>query len=224
MKLIVAADFQTGKEAIKLADELAGLPVWFKVGLELFTSEGPALVRELRTRDINVFLDLKFHDIPNTVRGAVLSACELNVQMLTIHISGGQEMCRVAALTGAEFAKRHSEVAPLIMGVSVLTSEPSTPNETTKLVASRADIAKGSGLDGIICSGLEVASVKTRYCDLLCVCPGVRFADNSTDDQARIVTPQQALTNGADFIVVGRPITKAENRRKETERFLTAIQ
>jgi orotidine-5'-phosphate decarboxylase len=213
--LVVAADYSAEAQAVALAETLSGLPVWLKVGLELFTAEGPALLRRLESMGFALFLDLKFHDIPNTVYGAVRAASALGVRMLTVHTAGGEAMCRAAA-DGRTAAISDGKDAPLLMGVTVLTSEGPGSEEAMsvamhKRVRERAIMARDCGLDGVVCSGLEVETVK-QACgrDFLCLCPGIRFAGTEgSDDQARVCTPAQAATAGADFIVMGRPITRA---------------
>jgi len=180
-ELIVAVDYQSAPQALDLAETLSGLPVWLKVGLELFTAEGPPLLKRLGAMGFALFLDLKFHDIPNTVQGAVRSASALGVRMLTVHTAGG--------------------AAPAVMRERVL---------------ERALMARECGLDGIVCSGLEAETVKAACGrDFLCLCPGIRFAGTEgRDDQARVCTPVQAALAGADFIVMGRPITRAGDPAK----------
>lgn len=224
--LIVALDVPDAEQANRVAEQLSELPVWVKVGLELFTAEGPFLVRQLRQKRLPLFLDLKFHDIPNTVFGALSSVCSLGVQMTTLHISGGEEMCKAAVAARDEArAKKSGQVnkaslyavegreGPLLLGITVLTSQGGDPAEITALVRERALLAKRCGLDGVVCSGQEAAMVK-EVCgkDFLCLCPGIRFADarqGAKDDQARVCTPAQAVAAGADFLVMGRPILKA---------------
>lgn len=206
--LVVAADYPLAAQALTLAEQLSGLPVWLKVGLELFTAEGPALLRRLEIMDVAVFLDLKFHDIPNTVRGGVRSASMLGARMLTLHLAGGKAMCRAALAGRAEAACRGGDL-PLLMGVTVLTSEGADPAAMRGRVLEHALLAKDCGLDGVVCSGREAEAVK-QACgqDFLCVCPGIRFAGTEdAHDQARVCTPAQAVRAGADFIVMGRPIT-----------------
>lgn len=213
--LVVAADCSSPAAAFSLADKLAGLPVWLKVGLELFTAEGPPLARRLAAYPFALFLDLKFHDIPNTVRGAVRSACAPGVRMLSLHVSGGEAMCR-AAVAGrdqaADFQGDACLPVPLLMGVTVLTSEGGDARAVRERVVQLALIAKRSGLDGVVCSGLEAEAVK-RACgaSFLCLCPGIRFSGGAQDDQSRICSPGEAVRAGADFLVMGRPITRADD-------------
>lgn len=222
--LAVAVDVPTAREAVALADALAGLPVWLKVGLELFTAEGPALLRLLGDRGGSLFLDLKFHDIPNTVRGAVRSAARLGVSMLTVHLSGGKAMCE-AALEGREDALRAGGRPPLVVGVTVLTSESGHEGSLAETICERARLARQYGLDGVVCSGLEAAAVKAACGSaFLCVCPGIRFAGTGTDDQARVSTPGSAVQAGADMLVMGRPVIRADNPRRECEKALALMR
>ena len=229
--LVVAADYPRAADAVALAEALSPLPVWLKVGLELFTAEGPELVRRLGAMNIPVFLDLKFHDIPNTVKGAVRSACGLGVSMLTLHLAGGEAMCRAAVEGRADAmagARRHARAdapfdapfdaaargmrGPLLMGVTVLTSEGSGQPMRERVV-ERALLARACGLDGVVCSGLEADAVK-EACGpgFLCLCPGIRFAGGEgNDDQARVCSPARAVGAGADFIVMGRPIIRDDS-------------
>ena len=228
--LVVALDMGSAAAAMALGETLSGLPLWFKVGLELFTAEGPEPVRELTRRGHSVFLDLKFHDIPNTVRGAVRSAAGLGARMLTLHLCGGEAMAK-AALEGRLDSLRneeHGTMEPLVMGVTELTSTPPTKGMEAlrDLVVSRALAAKSWGLDGVVCSGLEAELVKNACGpDFLCLCPGIRFAaTGANDDQSRVCTPADAVRAGADFLVMGRPITRAEDPREASVRALEAMK
>jgi orotidine-5'-phosphate decarboxylase len=225
--LVVAADCPSAAAAFSLADRLAGLPVWIKVGLELFTAEGPSLVRRLAARSFGLFLDLKFHDIPHTVQGAVRAACALGAHMLSLHVGGGEAMCR-AAVAGRDQAALcgcASGRGPLLMGVTVLTSTDGEGGAVRDLVVQRALLAKTCGLDGVVCSGLEAGAVK-RACgsSFLCVCPGIRFSGGSADDQSRICSPGAAAREGADFLVMGRPITGADDPAGAARAAITEIR
>ncbi|MDR2075846.1 MAG: orotidine-5'-phosphate decarboxylase [Desulfovibrio sp.] len=217
--LIIALDVPSSVQALALAQALAGLPLWLKVGLELFTAEGPDLVRVLLKRSFPLFLDLKFHDIPPTVRGAVRAAARLGAHMLTLHLEGGEAMA-AAALEGRGEARAGE---PPIMGVTVLTSLRETENGLLEdLVLQRALEAKRWGLDGIVCSGREVSSVR-KACgpDFLCLCPGIRFeGEPAGADQARVVSPAEAVAAGADFLVMGRPVTRSANPAAAARRAL----
>lgn len=220
--LVVALDLPTAGQALALADDLRGLPLWLKVGLELFTAEGPDLVKRLLAKHFVLFLDLKFYDIPNTTQGAVRSATSLGAHMTTLHLSGGEAMCRAAVAGRSQGLEQRMEGVslngradngPLLMGVTVLTSDAGREEDIRAMVVERALAAKAWGLDGVVCSGHEASAVKAACGrDFLCLCPGIRFVDFSgRDDQARVCTPGQAARAGADFLVMGRPITKAEH-------------
>ncbi|HEV3279750.1 MAG TPA: orotidine-5'-phosphate decarboxylase [Terriglobia bacterium] len=216
-KLIVALDVPAAQAALVLADHLRGQTGVFKVGLELFSSQGPALVRELLAREARVFLDLKLHDIPNTVRGAAREVARLGVSMITVHASGGRTMMQ-AALEGVR-AGASAGRAPLVLGVTALTSLTDQDladvgwREPAEAVVLRlASLAQAAGLDGVVASPQEAASIR-RNCGpaFAIVTPGIRPAAASRDDQARASTPEAAIRAGADFLVVGRPITQASD-------------
>ena len=212
---IVALDFATRAEALALVDRLDGLCRFYKVGGELFTAEGPMVVRELRERGCEVFLDLKFHDIPNTVRGAARSAAALGVRLLTVHGSGGEAMVS-AAVEGA--GGRCG-----VLAVTVLTSldagslaaawgKPgaSVQDEVLRL----ADDARRVGAHGVVCSGQEVRAVRARHGESLrLLVPGLRLGGNGTDDQSRVATPAEAARAGASYLVLGRAVSAAADPR-----------
>jgi orotidine-5'-phosphate decarboxylase len=218
-QLVVALDFQTKGEALALAAQLKGVAPWLKVGLELFVAEGPGIVRELKALGFRVFVDLKFLDIPNTVRGAVRSAVKSGADMLNIHAIGGADMARVAVAARDEAAAEMGlDTRPLLLSVTVLTSmmDPSLPvlngREPAQVVLELAKASHAAGLDGVVCSGQEAASIKSACGpQFLCLTPGIRIPDpNATpDDQRRVMTPEAAVAAGSDFLVVGRPITRA---------------
>lgn len=214
-KLIVALDVPTIEAALHLADLLHGHAGVFKVGLELFSAQGSALVRELVKRGVRVFLDLKLHDIPNTVRGAAREAARLGVSMMTIHASGGRDMMQ-AALQGAQEGARSGR-PPVVLGVTVLTSLTNEDladigwKESSEAVVLRlSDLAQSAGLGGVVASPQEAAPIR-RNCgsSFTIVTPGIRPAAAARDDQARASTAEIAIRAGADFLVVGRPITQA---------------
>lgn len=223
-ELVVALDFQTGAEALEMARRLMtatapGAPKpWMKVGLELFVAEGPAIVRELKHMGYRVFLDLKFLDIPNTVRGAVRSAVKTGADMLNIHLAGGAEMARIAVAARDEAAAEcRLPHKPLLLGVTVLTSMQDTDNPILRgraaedVVLELARIGREAGLDGVVCSGREAAGIKSACgSGYLCLTPGIRLPDPlaAPDDQRRVMTPEAAVAAGADFLVVGRPVTR----------------
>lgn len=217
-KLIVALDLPSGNAATRMAERLEGHVGMFKVGSELFTAEGPVPVRYLVTTGHEVFLDLKFHDIPNTVRAAARGAAELGVRMMNVHASGGRKMME-AALEGARSAGigTGSEACPKVLAVTVLTSLESRDLEElgisgtpVEAVIRLARLAQDAGLDGVVASAREISALR-QACgpDFLIVTPGIRPATAATHDQARIATPASAIAAGADYLVVGRPIIGA---------------
>jgi len=218
-ELVVALDFQNAGEALAMARALDGAVPWMKVGLELFTAEGPAVVSGLKDLGYKVFLDLKFFDIPNTVQGAVRSAVRLGADMVNIHALGGGRMARAAMQGCAEGAQAGQE--PLVLAVTVLTSMAAgdLPVEgvcdPSEMALDLAVKAKQYGLNGVVCSGLEVERVKGACGPgFVCLTPGIRPADASADDQRRVVTPARAVQGGSDFLVVGRPVTRAVSPRE----------
>ena len=212
-RLIVALDVSTGEEALRLAASLSHSVSTFKVGHQLFTAEGPQLVRKLAGANRQVFLDLKFHDIPTTVAGAVRSAAALGVKMLTVHAAGGSRMLK-AAMDAWQGSQR-----PLVLAVTVLTSlrdedmdeigvSARTLDQTLRLAA----LARACGCDGVVCSPHEAAELRRELgTGFLIVTPGIRPAGAAMGDQSRAATPAEAITAGVDYLVVGRPITEAKN-------------
>jgi orotidine-5'-phosphate decarboxylase len=214
-KLIVALDVPTAEAALQIAERLSGRVGCFKVGLELFSAEGPSLVRELVRQGNRVFLDLKLHDIPNTVRGAAREAARLGVTMFTVHAGGGRGMMTAAA-EGAREGAGQAE-PPLVLGVTVLTSLTNADlteigwKESSLATATRlARLAHASGLGGVVASPHEAAFIRQSLgTGFAIVTPGIRPAASARHDQARSATPHAAVRAGADFLVVGRPITQA---------------
>ncbi len=213
-RLIVALDLPDRASALGAVDRLGGHVGYFKLGYEIFVREGPRLVEEICGRGERVFLDLKLHDIPNTVRGAVRSACRLGVQMLTLHAAGGPAM-----LTAAREAAQSESSPPLLLAVTALTSLSGddlrligigeTPAEWVERLA---DLARRCGISGIVASCLELPRLKSRFGnDMRFVIPGIRPSGSATQDQSRTATPAEAIRQGADFLVVGRPILQAPN-------------
>lgn len=211
-RVIVALDFPSAEAALTLSERLAPGQCRLKVGKELFTRAGPALVRELGVRGFEVFLDLKYHDIPNTVAQACAAAAEMGVWMLNVHALGGRRMMEAARSAIGEGARR-----PLLIAVTVLTSHaPQDLAEiglagTPEAVASNlAALARQAGMDGVVCSAQEAAALRQRIGqDFLLVTPGIRTATDVADDQHRITTPTAAIAQGASYLVIGRPITRA---------------
>lgn len=212
-RVIVALDFPGARETLELVDRLDPALCRVKVGKELFTREGPQLVRELVGRKFGVFLDLKFHDIPNTVGRACAAAADLGVWMMNVHASGGRRMMEAARqeLEGLGADR------PLLIGVTVLTSMASEDLAELGLVVEPAQqvsrlgaLAHSSGLDGVVCSPKESAMLrKQEGSDFVLVTPGVRPAGSDTGDQRRVLTPADAVKQGSDYLVIGRPITQA---------------
>ncbi len=212
--VVVALDYARASDALALADRLSPGSCRLKVGKELFTAAGPALVEDLQYRGFEVFLDLKFHDIPNTVASALRSAAALGVWMVNVHASGGRRMLEAAANAVADAGR-----SPLLIAVTVLTSmdasdiadlgfRDSLDNQVQRL----ARLTRDCGLDGVVCSAREAASLRS-LCgdDFLLVTPGIRPQGSASNDQRRVVTPEQALRDGASYLVIGRPVTAAED-------------
>jgi orotidine-5'-phosphate decarboxylase len=216
---------------LKLAEELAPAVGMFKIGSELFTAAGPDIVKRIRATGANVFLDLKFHDIPNTVTKAVTAAVQLDVQMLTVHTSGGTEMLKAAEKAAEETAWKFGRIPPLVLGVTVLTSlDVATLREigldvnVEYQVRRLATMANKAGLRGLVCSPQEVVKLRQFLPPAMqLVTPGIRVGDEKSDDQKRTLTPREAIQAGANWLVVGRPIYAAENPRAAAEKILESI-
>ena len=230
--IIVALDVATAEAALKLVEQLAPVSGGFKVGSELFTVAGPDIVRRIRERGAMVFLDLKFHDIPNTVAKSVTAAVQLDVQMLTVHTSGGMEMLKAAEQTAQETACRLGHSPPLVLGVTLLTSldagalkEIGLDANVDYQVRRLATVATRAGLRGLVCSPLEVAKLRQAIPPATqLVTPGVRMGAEKADDQKRTLTPREAIAAGANWLVIGRPIYAAENQRAAAEKILESLQ
>lgn len=214
--VIIACDFSSAEKTFEFLDKFEGKKPFVKIGMELFYAEGPSIVREIKARGHKIFLDLKLHDIPNTVKKAMAVLSGLDVDMCNLHAGGTRRMME-AALEGLT---RPDGTRPLLIAVTQLTSTDQESMETDllihepidKVVMHYAENAKKAGLDGVVCSPLESGKVH-EVCggDFLTVTPGVRFADGDNGDQKRVMTPAQAKEIGSDYIVVGRPITAAED-------------
>lgn len=214
--VIVACDFSSKHETLEFLSKFREEKPFVKIGMELFYAEGPSIVSEIKARGHKIFLDLKLHDIPNTVMSAMRVLSKLNVDMCNLHAAGGSKMMQAAI----EGLTREDGTRPLLIAVTQLTStseqlmqqELLIDRKIDEVVASYALNAKKSGLDGVVCSPLEADKVHT-VCgnEFLTVTPGVRFADGEVGDQSRVTTPALAKKIGSDYIVVGRPITKAED-------------
>ena len=211
-RVIVALDFPDAGAALAAAGRLDPALCRVKVGKELFVSAGPAIVGQLHERGFEVFLDLKFHDIPNTVAGACRAAARLGVWMLNVHASGGSAMMRAAREAVAAFPR-----PPLLIGVTVLTSlsdaelgEVGFAGSAADNVARLARLAASSGLDGVVCSAEEAAMLREALgAGFVTVTPGIRLAGDAKGDQSRVVTPEAAVRSGAHYLVIGRPVTQA---------------
>lgn len=213
--VIVALDYADQASALQMADQLDPALCRVKVGKELFTSTGPALVAALARRGFDVFLDLKFHDIPNTVAAAVSAAADLGVWMVNVHASGGPKMMAAARAALDKFGAD----APLLIAVTVLTSMDADELRQTGVsdapelqVRRLARLAQASGMDGVVCSALETRDLAaTLGKDFVLVTPGIRLPGSAKDDQTRIATPTAALRDGSHYLVIGRPITRSDN-------------
>jgi len=224
-RLIVALDYPRAAEALGLAVKLDGLVQWFKIGLELYLAEGNSIIERVRNRGFSVFLDLKLHDIPNTVAGAVRSAAKIGAGMLTVHAGGGPAM-----LTAAQEAGETSSSPLKLLAVTVLTSMdqaqlsatgvPSAPGEQ---VSRLAKIAYGAGIRGFVASAEEVSGLRSAHPETTLVIPGIRPAGTAIGDQKRVATPASAIAAGADYLVVGRPITQAKDPAGAAQAILDEI-
>lgn len=214
-RIVVAMDYDSVDDCLTMARRLSPQHCRLKVGKELFTRGGPAVVERLQGLGFEVFLDLKFHDIPNTVAGAVRAAAELGVWMINVHASGGERMMVAAR----EAVDRASGPKPLLIGVTVLTSLSEDELRATGVTANPveqvlhlAQLSHRSGLDGVVCSAREASALRRQHGGEFClVTPGIRPADSGSDDQRRTVTPEAAVEAGSHYLVIGRPITQADD-------------
>ena len=226
-KVIVALDYNQESDAIKFVDSVDPSLCRLKVGKEMFTYFGPAFVKKLIERRFEVFLDLKFHDIPNTVASAVRAAAELGVWMVNVHASGGAKMMTAAR----EILEPYGSDAPLLTAVTVLTSMDQEQlagvgieRQVRDQVCLLAQLAGKCGLDGVVCSAQEAPMLRQIMGkDFLLVTPGIRPLNAAVGDQSRVVTPKQAVLNGSSYLVIGRPITRAENPNEVLRQILAEI-
>ena len=222
-KIIVALDVPSKADALRLVEQLRPEVSFFKIGLQLYTAEGPEIVRAVLSKGAKIFLDLKLHDIPNTVARAVESANNLGVQLLTIHLSGGGEMIRAAI--GAKKGNMS------ILGVTVLTSatqqtlgEIGIQEQLDRYVLRLGNLGISAGIDGLVASPFEVKFLRAEFGDKIkIVVPGIRPSGADAGDQKRTMTPREAIEAGADYLVIGRPITAHKNPREAVEKILAEI-
>ena len=214
--VIIACDFKNKKETLEFLSKFKDEKLYLKIGMELFYAEGPDIVKELKKKGHKIFLDLKLHDIPNTVEKAMERLSNLDIDMTNVHASGTIKMMEA----GLKGLTKEDGTRPLLIAVTQLTSTSQEAMEEDLLIKENieevvmhyAENSKKAGLDGVVCSPLEVKAVKNRCGkDFLTITPGIRFSTDSKDDQSRITIPAKAKELGSDYIVVGRPITKAEN-------------
>jgi orotidine-5'-phosphate decarboxylase len=240
-RLIVALDYPDRSAALRLVEQLSGVVSTFKIGNQLFTAEGPALVREVIESGAKVFLDLKFHDIPNTVAGAITSAAGLGIAITNVHALGGLEMMRAAARAvaagdgaapGSGLASGQHSGRPAVIAVTVLTSMDQATltsigvdTKVDEQAVRLAALAKEAGLDGVVASPREVRIIRERVAtdNFLIVTPGIRPEWAAAGDQRRIATPSEAIRNGADYLVVGRPITGDPDPKAAAQRLIDEI-
>ncbi len=232
-ELLIALDVDTAARATQLAADLTSVVGGMKVGKQLFVSEGPSIVRALTEQGHRVFLDLKFHDIPNTVAGAVRSATRIGAWMVNVHASGGRDMLRAAADAAGDEAARLGRPRPLVIAVTVLTSidaatlaSVGVSRPLIEQVEAMALLARDSGLDGVVASAQEATRIRAACGpDFLIVTPGIRPAQAvGTDDQARTLTAAEAIAAGANYLVVGRPVTKAPSPRQAAQQLADEIR
>lgn len=231
-QLIVALDVENLAAAKELVTTLSDEVKWFKIGKQLFTAVGPDSVKLLLQAERNIFLDLKFHDIPNTVAGAVASGTKVGANMINMHASGGMEMMRAAKEVAEKQSLELDIPKPTLLGVTILTSADEvnfqrdfgTQRKLNDQVAYLAELSQKAGLDGVVASPLEIGLIR-KVCgdDFVIVTPGVRPAWAASNDQQRVMTPAEAIDAGADYIVVGRPITAADNPREAAKTLLQEI-
>jgi orotidine-5'-phosphate decarboxylase len=231
-RIIFALDVGDLHSARSWVNMLKGRVGWFKIGLELFTATGPDIVKEVKDNGIKCFLDLKFHDIPNTVAGAVRSAVRTGADMMTVHLSGGKAMLMAAQNAAGDESSRTGNRKPMIVGVSVLTSLGSNDMADIGVERNPADqvihlakLASSCRLDGMVCSADDLAHIRRQVPEeLMLVTPGIRPGGSQTGDQKRIATPSSALKAGADLLVIGRPISEAPDPVKAVQQIVEEME
>lgn len=232
-RLVVALDVDSAEEALRLVEELKDVAGLFKVGHQLFTATGPDIVRGIISRGGKVFLDLKYHDIPNTVAKAAVEAVRLGVDIFNVHALGGFEMMRAAATAAREAAERSGRPRPMVLAVTVLTSmdqesltrELKITRTVGRMVAHFAKLAQRAGLDGVVASPQEIKMLRRSVRGpLVILTPGVRPSWAGKDDQKRVLSPGEAVALGSDYIVVGRPVLKSSDRRAAARKILDEIE
>ncbi|MGR6835672.1 orotidine-5'-phosphate decarboxylase [Syntrophomonas erecta] len=233
-RIIVALDVDGEREALKLVEQLSGMIGAYKIGMQLYNSSGPGIVERIQNLGGKVFVDLKFHDIPNTVAAAARVMTRLRCFMFNVHAAGGREMMDRAASAVAEESEKLHTKPPLTLAVTVLTSISQLELEKDMLISGLqleevvgrwAAMAKESGINGVVCSPREISIIRqTCGNDFLIVTPGIRPAWAETNDQKRITTPRQALDLGADYMVIGRPITAANDPREAAQKIIDELE
>lgn len=231
-KLIVALDVDNASRALELFAALRASVGMFKIGMQLFTAAGPDLVRRIIGSGGRVFLDLKYHDIPNTVSRAGIEATRLGVSIFNVHASGGREMMQRTAAAVAEVAEREKLARPKVLSVTLLTSidraaldQVGIPDEPPKVVARLATLARAAGLDGVVASAQEVRTIRDAIpqSDFVIVTPAIRQTKNALQDQRRVMTVGEAIQAGADYVVIGRPILEADDPANAAGEMVEAI-
>ena len=229
--IICALDTQEVAEATAIASEVMPHVGAIKLGLEFFTANGAAGVKQITQLGVPLFLDLKFHDIPNTVAKAIAATAGMNMFMMTVHTSGGRDMLRAAMDASDRVAQVTGKERPLVIGVTLLTSLDQDDvailgfkHTLQEQVLHLADLAQSAGLDGVVCSPFEIAAIR-KACgsDLKLIVPGIRPEGSAAGDQKRILTPKEALARGADYLVIGRPITEAQDRAKAAQEIAASL-
>jgi orotidine-5'-phosphate decarboxylase len=231
-QIMVALDFSSEKEALGMISKLETFRPYLKVGMQLFYLAGPSLIYKLKEKGFPIFLDLKLHDIPNTVKGASQSIASLGVDVFNVHCAGGKSMME-AALEGVEMGRTSHSHSPMVIGVTQLTStsqevlnrEIGIPKQMNDAIVDYAELAKESGLHGVVCSPLEVGLVK-HSCGqgFLTVTPGIRPSRSAMDDQVRVTTPREAVQLGTDYMVIGRAITSSSDPALAYQQIIEEIE